>query len=81
MKRSQYTIRQVPDHVDRALRQKAKRKGLSLNQVVLETLAQSVGEDSAKYHDLDALCGTWKQDKFFDDAMGAFDEIDDEAWK
>ena len=81
MKESQYTIRRVPAHLDEALRRKAKRKGVSLNQVLLESLAESVGEEAAKYHDLDELAGSWKTDKAFDNAVKAFDKIDPDDWK
>ncbi|MCB1120326.1 MAG: hypothetical protein KJT03_02155 [Verrucomicrobiae bacterium] len=81
MKENQYTIRRVPAHLDEALRRKAKRKGQSLNQVLLDTLAESVGEDAARYHDLDPLAGTWKTDKAFDDAVKAFDKVDPDDWK
>lgn len=83
MKRNQYTIRQVPIHLDEALRRRAKRKGQSLNQVLLDSLAESVGvgEEAAKYHDLDTLAGTWKTDKAFDDAMTAFEKVDPDDWK
>ena len=81
MKESQYTIRRVPAHLDEALRRKAKRKGVSLNQVLLESLEESVGEEAAKYHDLDALTGSWKTDKAFDNAVKAFDKIDPDDWK
>jgi len=82
MKKGQYTVRQVPASLDAALRRKAKRKGQSLNQVLLDTLAESVGvsEEAARYHDLDALAGTWKSDKAFDDAVKVFDKVDPEDW-
>lgn len=81
MKENQYTIRRVPPHLDEALRRKAKRKGQSLNQVLLDSLAASVGEEAARYHDLDELAGSWKTDKVFDKAMEAFGTIDSEDWK
>ena len=81
MKESQYTIRRVPSHLDEALRRKAKRKGQSLNQVLLDSLAESVGEEAARYHDLDELAGTWKTDKAFENAVKAFDKIDPDDWK
>jgi len=41
----QYTIRNVPRHVDRALRKRATETGKSLNQVALEALIEElVGE-------------------------------------
>jgi len=82
MKKGQYTVRRVPASLDAALRQKAKRKGQSLNQVLLDTLAESLGvsEEAARYHDLDALAGSWKKDKAFDDAVNAFDKVDPDDW-
>lgn len=81
MKEKQYTVRRVPANLDEALRRKAKRKGQSLNQVLLDSLAESVGEEAARYHDLDELAGSWKTDKAFDNAVKAFDKIDPDDWK
>lgn len=46
----QYTIRQVPKQVDKALRARAKAQKKSLNQIALEALAQIAGvsDDPAK---------------------------------
>ena len=83
MKPKQYTIRQVPEHIDQALRRKAQRKGISLNQLLLDTLAEGVGvaEDAARYHDLDSLAGTWKPDKTFDKSLESFSKVDPSDWK
>ena len=40
----QYTIRSIPDQVDRALRKKARDAGKSFNQVALEALANGACE-------------------------------------
>jgi hypothetical protein len=79
----QYTIRQVPEEVDRKLREQAVREGASLNYVVLDALASSAGVNGqpAEFHDLDNLAGTWVEDKAFDDAMKAFDQVDEDLWK
>ena len=81
MKNRQYTIRQVPPHLDEALRRRAKLKGVSINQVLLDSLAESVGDDAARYHDLDDLAGTWNADKAFEDAVDTFNKVDSEDWK
>lgn len=81
MKNRQYTIRRVPLQVDEALRRKAKRKGKSLNQVIIDSLTESVGEEASRYHDLDELAGSWKTDKAFDNALKAFEKIDPGDWK
>ncbi len=79
----QYTIRQVPEEVDRKLREQAVREGASLNYVVLDALSSSTGlkDGLLEFHDLDALAGTWVEDKAFDDAMKVFDQVDEELWK
>ena len=79
----QYTIRQVPEEVDRRLREQAAREGASLNYVALDALAASAGvkDQPVEYHDLDALSGTWVEDKAFDEAMKAFEQVDEDLWK
>lgn len=81
MKHRQYTIRNIPPHLDAALRRKAQQKGTSLNQVLIDSLAASVGEGAARYHDLDELAGSWQADKAFDDAVESFNKVDPEDWK
>ena len=39
----QYTIRNVPESLDAALRQSARQKGKSLNEVAVEALARGAG--------------------------------------
>lgn len=43
MKTKQYTIRNIPEPVDRYLRKRAKLTGQSLNQVVIEELSSKAG--------------------------------------
>lgn len=43
MKTKQYTIRNIPEPVDRYLRKRAKLSNKSLNQVVIEELSTHVG--------------------------------------
>ncbi len=43
MKTTQYTIRNIPEPVDRYLRKRAKLSGQSLNQVVIEELSERAG--------------------------------------
>ena len=78
----QYTLRNVPPHVDRALRAKARRDGKSLNEAAVEALAQGVGVGSVavKRRDLSDLAGTWREDAEFDAALPDQRRIDMEAW-
>jgi hypothetical protein len=79
----QYTIRGIPPRVDSALRERARATGKSLNEVVIEALAESAGVICAprKRRNLDDIAGSWKADKAFDDAIAAQDQIDEDLWK
>ena len=79
----QYTLRKVPREVDKALRQKAKQEGKSLNQVAIEALARGASVDPVppKFHHLDFAIGTWVEDPEFDKAVEAQRQIDPEMWK
>ena len=79
----QYTIRAVPDAIDRALRRQAKREAKSLNAVVVEALARGLELDAkpAEYTDLDHLAGTWQEDPRLDLAIADFERVDEDAWK
>ena len=80
--KAQYTLRGVPDHVDRALRERAASYGWSLNRVALEALEQGLGleREERRFHDLDHLAGTWVEDPAFDQAIAEMDVIDEESW-
>ena len=80
---SQYTVRGIPDRVDKALRRRAREQGKSLNQVTVEALAAGAGvsEEPVVYHDLDSLAGSWQADPEFDAAMDEQDQIDPDLWK
>ena len=79
----QYTIRSIPERINRHLRKKAKAEHKSLNQVVIECITRGLGLSGEKvyYHDLDDLAGTWQTDPEFDKVMEEMDRIDPELWK
>ena len=79
----QYTIRSVPQAVDRALRERARRGNKSLNETALEALRRGVGLDGpeAVFDDLDDLVGTWKEDPDFDAALKRQDMVDRKLWR
>jgi plasmid stability protein len=76
----QYTIRNVPDHLDAALRRLAKEQGKSLNEVAVEALVRGagLGDQRIKRRDLSDIVGTWEEDPAFDEAIAAQDTIDEE---
>lgn len=82
IQKKQYTIRNLPDPLDSALRRKAKESGKSLNEVVIETLSRGSGftEEAPVHHDLDALIGSWEEDPAFEEALRLQDDIDPDLW-
>ncbi len=84
----QYTIRNVPNTLDEALREAARARGKSLNDVALEALARGAGVtgEARRQRDLSDIAGTWRKDAAFDRARAAQDTIDlhffeKEMWK
>jgi hypothetical protein len=79
----QYTIRQIPHHLDEALRRAARERGKSLNEVAIEALARGAGVsgDRERQRDLADIAGTWRKDPAFDSAVAAQHTIDKEMWR
>jgi plasmid stability protein len=79
----QYTIRNIPDPLDAALRRSARDKGKSLNEVALEALVRGVGLDEhrVRQRDLSDIAGSWREDPAFDRAVDEQDVIDPELWR
>ena len=79
----QYSIRNVPEALDRKLRERAKRKGVSLNEAAVEALKRGLGvvDADVTYDDLDDLIGTWKPDDEFSRAIADQDKVDTDAWQ
>jgi len=78
----QYTIRNIPDVVDAALRRAAQTQGKSLNDVAIEALARGAGVtgEILRQRDLSDIAGTWREDPAFDQAITSQDAIDKEIW-
>ncbi|MGQ0814373.1 MAG: FitA-like ribbon-helix-helix domain-containing protein [Gemmatimonadota bacterium] len=78
----QYTLRNIPAAIDRALRAVARREGKSLNEVAIRALARAVGvaEKPVRYRDLRDLAGTWQEDPEFDTVRSEHDRIDTAIW-
>ncbi len=76
----QYTVRGVPEEVDRALRSKAGQRKQSLNQVILDELTKvTVGR--VVRADFSDLVGRWTPDTGFDEIVAAQRQIDPDKWK
>lgn len=79
----QYTIRNIPDPLDAALRRSAREKGKSLNEVALDALVRGagLGESRIRQRDLGDIAGSWRNDPAFDQARAAQDTIDEDLWR
>ena len=79
----QYTIRNIPDEVDRILRRRSKLTGKSFNQVAVEALANGSGTSLRRKRDLSFLIGSFGETeaKRIDQEIAAQRKIDRELWK
>ena len=79
----QYTIRNVPDYLDEALRVSAREQGKSLNEVAIEAIARGfgLGDNRVRQRDLSDIAGSWRKDPAFERALAAQDTIDEEMWQ
>jgi hypothetical protein len=76
----QYTIRGVPREVDIALRRKASKRQVSLNQVIVDELSEAtIGTRNRA--DFSDLVGKWVPDAAFDEILAASRRIDRHKWK
>jgi hypothetical protein len=78
----QYTIRRIPKAVDDAIRERARETGKSLNEAVVDVLADGAGVTgtASKRRDLRDVAGTWKPDKTFESALADQDRVDKSLW-
>jgi hypothetical protein len=83
MKSMQYTIRGISDRVDSVAREQAARYHRSLNGVLVDALEKGLGAgtENELFHDMDDLAGTWVDDTGFDEAVEAFNAVDENLWK
>ena len=86
---SAITLRNLPPAVAKAVKQRARREGLSLNKAVAQLLEEATGVDKAErkgvtaHHDLDKFFGTWTSQEAdaFDSALREQRQIEAEMWK
>lgn len=76
------TIRNCPENLALALEEETQKRGLSLNQTVLQLLSQALGVNCKKDNGLRQLAGTWSEAEFaqFQTTQHGFSEIDPELW-
>ncbi|MGA2570958.1 MAG: hypothetical protein ABSF23_10610 [Terracidiphilus sp.] len=79
----QYTIRNVPEYLDAALRGAARAQDKSLNEVAIEALARGTGltDRPRRQRDLGDIAGSWTDDPAFEAALAEQDTVDEEMWR
>ena len=82
---NQLTLRNIPDDLERTIREYSKKNGQSINQTVLDFLRKGIGLplEGNKQRDLSFISGTWSQKEFdeFEDNVKIFEQIDEDLWK
>ncbi len=71
----------------KALKEKAKKEGASVNATLLRILREALGFEKKTrtivYDDLDHLAGTWSKKDYseFQSKIDDFEKVDDKMWK
>lgn len=83
MNKIQYTIRNIPPIVDKAIRKRSARSGKSFNQTVVDLLAlQTVGTTTPPADDsFDWLYNQNTLDEAFDETVRDLSQIDEKLWQ
>ncbi|MEZ6036177.1 MAG: hypothetical protein R3F29_01765 [Planctomycetota bacterium] len=80
----QYTIRNLPPGLDRAIRERARSENKSLNEVTVEALLRAFGlqgELLPPQRDLTGIAGTWEDSPELSAALEEQRRIDPELWQ
>lgn len=81
------TIRGLDEITMKALKEKAKQDGTSINAALLKIIRKDLGLEKRKrtvvYDDLDHLAGTWDKRDFmeFQKNVEDFEKIDEKMWR
>ena len=79
------TVRGVSKRLADALEREKRRRGQSLNQIVLDALSDrlGVGDAGPRRNGLGRLSGTWSADeaRLFEQAVASTEQIDDDLWR
>ena len=78
----QYTIRDIPERVDRTLRKRARDTGQSFNKTVLEALVMGSGEKTFPRRDLSFIAGSISKEEAakMDSEIKLQRQIDPKLW-
>lgn len=82
------SLRGVDEKTAKRLKAEARRRGISVNALILQFVRQGVGLEKTEgrkeaYHDLDALAGTWDEDETsaFLKSLSDFEQVDQALWR
>lgn len=82
---SYLTVRNLPPRMAEALDAEKRRRGISLNQTVIELLESSLGIDvtGAPRNGLKRLAGVWTEEELaeFERTVGPSAQVDPELWE
>lgn len=78
----QYTIRNIPERVDRVLKQRVREYGKSFNQVALEALMAGAGESLRPKRDFSEVIGSLsaKEAALLEEEIRFQHQIDPNLW-
>ena len=76
------SVRGLDDAQLEALKEQARRQGISLNRLVLERLSGQNSRGGSTHDDLDALAGTWtpQEAQDFENAIAPLEQVDPDLW-
>ena len=77
------TFRNLPPEIDSAIRRRAEKDDISLNQAVIRLLSETIHPPKNKtYHDLDYLAGIWTKTEAdeFDAALAEQRKVEPTSW-
>lgn len=77
----QISLRNVDSRLKRLIDQHAKKRGTSINQYVLDTVAEAVGYREAKQPAWREFNGAMTCDGINQQALDDFESIDETMWK
>jgi hypothetical protein len=79
----QYTLRNISKQLDRAVRQRAKSEGKSVNQTLLEAVQRGLGlnGEPRTYHDLDWFFGGKSMDEETLRVIAEADVVHPDDWR
>jgi len=81
----QYTLRNIPKQLDRALRARARREHKSLNEVAIDAMFDALGlggsRHPVRYRDVGDVAGTWREDPETEAALADQRRVDERLWR